>query len=428
MTQAMWTIMHVDDEAKHRDDIHELLHGEDLGFGEIKVLSLSSFEEATSRLAAGDGDLVVLDLVEGTGGAPDGGAETAGQAAFERIRAARFVPVVFYTGWGHQLTELADELPLVEVVGKGAGGIEGVNTAVQRFFNEGLPQLNRSLAFHVDEVQRVWMWQWLAVNWPQLCQYTDPVDRAHMVARRLAREMSGPAVAQLAAELGGQPSPSDAEGVHPMRFYIMPPLTDSRPTAGDILRGAAAGRNGWWILLTPSCDFARLDPAEVMLAECELLSEQAEHKAFCADAESKNRRRQLGYLLANNRPPEGRQQDRYHHLPAAMAVPGLVADLKRVVSVGWDEFDALDRIASLDAPYAEALLHQFAKYVGRLGTPDLDVDMVLDAIAASPSQSGAAPSSGQPALGPSAVGPAVADPATSEDSRDPEQPSGSPEA
>lgn len=156
MTPAIWTIMHVDDEAKHRDNIHELLHGEDLGLGEIKVLSLSSFEEATRRLAAGEGDLVVLDLVEGTGGAPDGGAETAGQAAFERIRAARFVPVVFYTGWGHQLTELADALPLVEVVAKGAGGIEGVNTAVQRFFNEGLPQLNRSLAFHVDEVQRVW--------------------------------------------------------------------------------------------------------------------------------------------------------------------------------------------------------------------------------------------------------------------------------
>ena len=165
-----------------------------------------------------------------------------------------------------------------------------------------------------------------------------------------------------------------------------------------------------------------------MLAECELLTEQDEHQAFRADPDSKTRRRQLAQLLANNRPPKGRQQDRYHHLPAAMAVPGLVADLKRVVTVRWDEFDVLDRVASLDAPYAEALLHQFARYVGRLGTPDLDVDTVLDAIAASPSQSGTAPSSGQPALGPSAVGPTVADPATSEDSRDPEQPSGSPEA
>ena len=417
MTSAVWTIVHVDDEAERRQDIHDALSGEDLGFGQIEVVSLCSFEEATARLTTGEGDVVVLDLLAGTGGPPDGGAETAGQAAFEHIRAARFVPIVFYTGWGHQLSDLAAELPLVEVVSKGSGGIESVISAVQQFFSDGLPQLNRSLTFHVGEVQRGWMWKWVAANWPELRQYTDPVDRAHMVARRLARELSGPAVAQLAAELGGQPSPSDAKGVHPMRFYIMPPLTDSHPTAGDILLGEAAGRQGWWVLLTPSCDFARGDPAEVMLAECELLSHQNEYKAFRANPHGKGPRQQLTDLLANNRPPKGRQQDRYHHLPMAMAVPGLIADLKRVVILGWGDFDALERVASLDAPYAEALLHQFAKYVGRLGTPDLDTEMVLDAIAASPSGFEVSGSStGLSAHGPSEVDSSVADPATSDDS------------
>ena len=33
----------------------------------------------------------------------------------------------------------------------------------------------------------------------------------------------------------------------------------------------------------------------------------------------------------------------------------------------------LERLASLDSPFAEALLVRFTRYFGRLGTPDLDV-------------------------------------------------------
>jgi hypothetical protein len=37
----------------------------------------------------------------------------------------------------------------------------------------------------------------------------------------------------------------------------------------------------------------------------------------------------------------------------------------------------LERLASLDSPFAEALLDGFTRYFGRLGTPDLDVAMLL---------------------------------------------------
>ena len=37
----------------------------------------------------------------------------------------------------------------------------------------------------------------------------------------------------------------------------------------------------------------------------------------------------------------------------------------------------LERLASLDSPFAEALLARFTRYFGRLGTPDLDVAVLL---------------------------------------------------
>ena len=42
----------------------------------------------------------------------------------------------------------------------------------------------------------------------------------------------------------------------------------------------------------------------------------------------------------------------------------------------------LERLASLDSPFAEALLARFTRYFGRLGTPDLDVAVLLQSLRA----------------------------------------------
>ena len=42
-----------------------------------------------------------------------------------------------------------------------------------------------------------------------------------------------------------------------------------------------------------------------------------------------------------------------------------------------DRMGGLERLASLDSPFAEALLARFTRYFGRLGTPDIDVAVLL---------------------------------------------------
>jgi hypothetical protein len=376
-----WTIVHVDDQDEPRAYVHEWFDGMPIGGGTVKVLSCASFDEAVSTLVGGVGDLVVLDVVRGqpaNGGNDE--PELAGRDAFEAIRTRLFVPVCFYTGFSPRLGDLEEKLPLVRVVEKGARSLHHLEAVIRRFFEDGLPQLNRALQQHLREVQRAWMWDWVAEHWTELIRHTDPRTRAQLFSRRLARELDGPAVAELAERLGGTRHVSaQVDHVHPLRFYVMPPPSGARPLAGDVMFGRVGGdEDRYWVVLTPSCDFAREDPDAVLLASCQLLEAQREYRQVM-DSPSNAKRKELGRLLRNAGGP-GRQQDRFHHLPAALDLPGLIVDLKLVQVVEHDEFAALECLAQLDSPYAEALLHQFARYVGRLGTPDLDIDGIIAAL------------------------------------------------
>jgi hypothetical protein len=55
----------------------------------------------------------------------------------------------------------------------------------------------------------------------------------------------------------------------------------------------------------------------------------------------------------------------------------LVVDFQQLVTLQRVQMTALERLASLDSPFAEALLARFGRYFGRLSTPDLDVEVIL---------------------------------------------------
>ena len=64
-----------------------------------------------------------------------------------------------------------------------------------------------------------------------------------------------------------------------MRYYVIPPI-EPAPLAGDIYQGQVREQNGYWALLTPSCDMvAGREKAElVLLARCLPLTEQVEYQ------------------------------------------------------------------------------------------------------------------------------------------------------
>jgi len=373
MPDPAWSVLIIDDDVDLCGQIAEFLQGEDIsGDGEpVHVTTNTDFDDGLVVLEREHFDLLILDLRRG--GLKEGEGDDAGLQVLQAIKLRRFIPVVFYTALPKHIPD-GIKTPLVRVVGKNEG-LGGLLTAVKEIFATKLPRVNRGFIRHVEGVQREYMWEFVAKNWAEFGTSSDHTSIAYFLARRLAMSLSDAAVGQFVLDLGGDMGSAalTAGHVHPMRLYVMPPLHID-PLVGELFRGDVEGGEGYWILLTPSCDLAQKKADRVVLAKAELLTDMAAHKAVHegkADGKLKDALKDVERLLSNSK------SDRYFYLPECLEIPDLIIDLQHLVGCPCEVLDKLHRVATLDSPFAESLVARFLRYFGRLGTPDLDVLAIM---------------------------------------------------
>lgn len=365
-----WVILCIDDEKDFLRQLHDFLEDETVDDAGTKpvVLTDSNFGEGLARIEAARIDLVILDVRD------EDGSEK-GLSVLDEIKKRRFLPVIFYTALPGAVHE--EESPLLRIVTKG-DDLNALLGAVRETIGTGLPALNRALIRHVERVQRDYMWDFVAKNWDALRGAGDATTLAHLTARRLAVSLSAAGVSDLAKELGAE-DVADTVGVPPTRYYILPHIEPTE-LAGDLFRGSIRDVDGYWVLLTPSCDIAQEKADSVVLARCLLLDNEEEYTAWKAKLPnpSGGLNNKLVDLLKNNR--RTGQPDRYHFLPAALTIPNLLVDFQSLERIETEELENLERLCSLDSPFAEALVSRFLRYWGRLGTPDLDTASILESL------------------------------------------------
>jgi len=375
-----WQLLFVDDEEDIGEQVKEFFDGECITDDDasVQVTTLSDFNDALYILENHHFDILILDVRLESNDPQD---EEAGIYTLEAIKQKRFIPIVFYTGVAHLVRSL--ETPLIKVVEK-TEGLLRLQDVVKEIFATRLPAVNRALIRHLETVQRDYMWDFVAEHWEQLSDTPDHSGLAYLLARRLGVSLSASGIYQLAEDLGGSIKTVTNEGrVHPMQYYLMPPLHLAHPLAGDIYRVNVEGQIKYWIILTPSCDFAQKKVEEVLFARCELLTEQREYKEWQASLSTpKPNEGKLKSLLKNNR--ERSQPERFYFLPGTLSLPDLLVDFQQLKTLHCKELEeqvqqkTWERLASLDSPFTEALLARFTRYLGRLGTPDLDLELVMD--------------------------------------------------
>jgi hypothetical protein len=59
------------------------------------------------------------------------------------------------------------------------------------------------------------------------------------------------------------------------------------------------------------------------------------------------------------------------------SIPQSVVDFQQLATLPRAQMGTLERLASLDSPFAEALLARFGRYFGRTGVPALDLEVVI---------------------------------------------------
>ncbi|MFC1897178.1 hypothetical protein ACFLX8_01210 [Chloroflexota bacterium] len=356
-----WYLLFVDDNeencriaAKLLDDKVVLQPDE-----KLKVHTEVDFNNALERLESYNYDLIVLDVRLGP--LEEERKDEEGIKVLESIKARRFLPVIFYTGLPHKVANL--ETPLVKVI-ENTMGIPKLLETIQDIMASKLPQVNRELFRHVEEVQRGYMWDFVESNWEKFGDTPDRSALAYLLARRLAKSLDSPAIEKLAERLGDTSHVwCDEEHVHPMRCYVVPPISP-RLMSGDIFR-RRINEEGieYFVLLSPSCDIA-WDKADWMLfTQCSVLSGEEEYTKNIS---------------------KWKQSDRYQFFPRAIEVPDMISDFQQLTAIKNEELyeliteEKIERIASLDSPYCEALTAQFARYFVRIGTPDLNENLVIE--------------------------------------------------
>jgi CheY-like chemotaxis protein len=375
MAAATWQLLFVDDDPGFCRQIQEFLDGETIPPDDrLQVKTLNDFGDALNELETYRFDLLILDVRLGPHSiTPD---EEAGITTLQAIQQRRFIPVVFYTGLPNLVRHLVT--PLIQVVEK-TEELPRLLDSLKSIFATRVPAVNRALIRRLETIQRDYMWDFVANHWGQFGDTSDHTSLAYLLARRLATSLSGSGIQQLAQELGDSAGTTVAEGhVHPMRYYVIPPV-EPAPLVGDIYQGQVGEHNGYWALLTPSCDMVTgREKAElVLLARCLPLTEQVEYQQWRDGLPTPSRtiNGKLQDLLRNNR--RDSQSERFLFLPGALSLPDLVVDFQQLVTLQRDHMGGLERLASLDSPFAEALLARFTRYFGRLGTPDLDIAVLL---------------------------------------------------
>lgn len=326
-----------------------------------------TFREAIVWLDVERFDLLILDLKDDGVYGLDEHDVSAGMEVFDALKTTRFVPVIFYTAHAHKVRDM--QTSFVRVVEK-TEGLVRLNEEVNRIFSTRLPALSRRL----EELKREYLWDFVGNHWQEFDSPHEKADLACLLARRLALTLQQEA-AGLAGEVTGGATAEARKTIHPMEMYIRPPVSSNRQ-AGDIVKGRVGDADGFWLVVTPSCDFEERHPLNnVLLACCMPLTDTPEFTAW-KENQAGDTTGRLKALIGDNR--QKLQAERYKFLPGTFFLPDSIVDFQQLRTVTLEELNRLEVIASLDSPFAEALLARFARYYGRLGTPDIDRNVVIE--------------------------------------------------
>jgi len=383
-TDTPWRILVVDDDERSAQNnataLNQASDPDDVPYP-IEAVATSSFTDALARVGRGDVDLLVLDVFDQTGaqaGTDVTDLEPVGRSVFDKVRAQRFLPIIFLTALPDQV-DCDENPPFVQIVPKGAPDpFEVLFAAVKRCLDSPFPGLYRAVRSHIENTSRRFMTDFVELHWNDLAD--RPADVAHLLMRRLG--VSFDAGQNALTGHAAEAAPSTGS-VPPIRYYVVPE-PDAHRTGDIVTKSVACDADDppatrWHVVMTPSCDLVegRAKADYVVLAECVPLSSFTEHRDWItAESDSNTKRKKVERLLKSN--PDDGSKDRYFYLPAAWKVPDLMVDLQRITSIPHSDLTHYDKQASLDDPYAAQLSHQFHCYLGRVGTPDLDWKTVID--------------------------------------------------
>ena len=233
-------ILYVEDIEESRNDLIDLLSGEEINGYTISCDGEASFDMAVNR--CDDYHIVILDVFQGE--ATQGGVDL-GSGTFEKIKEKIFVPVIFYSGYTRNVAGLRSQV--VGVAHKGDGGYDELKRELERLTKNKFPFLKENIHSYIEEEYKKFFWAVIQEQNNIFIPDSADYSLGYVLLRNIADSLSRKQIKQI---LGDAAIHEDK--VHPMEFYIYPPNT------GEFESGEIIKKNGTedvYVIVTPSCDF-----------------------------------------------------------------------------------------------------------------------------------------------------------------------------
>lgn len=349
-----------------------------------------SFSEALERLRDRRYDVVATDIYldpqDGNKYAlgPEG---AQGIGIVNAIRKTRFCPVLVFTDGPRP--EAVPDTAFVRVVDKIK--TENLVGGLELLLATGIPAIARRLHDDLDREAGSYLWTFLEAQW-------DKLEKGGLTeAAVLERIMRRRAALLLARLSPGAEAPVEVASIEGAEFYVYPSVSGDEIRLGEILRDKKSGQ--FRVVLTPHCYLA-IQPGSTRPRSGHVLSVKA-HRAEQVIARqygesnpwSGDQAKKMEKLRKRTQSPveemKGAVRGRFFYLPPFLEIPHLYCDFECVESMPLSELTAAnDRVAALDAPFAEALQSSFTRFYSAVGVPNVNVERLTDLMGAPGDQRG----------------------------------------
>lgn len=354
----------IDDDATITKQMAKLLKDEKIGGFDVNFEYNNDFDKGLQELEKKDYDIVVLDIFKGK---PDEkNTDRPGETILGEIRKKCFTTIIFFTGLPKVVQGL--ESDIIRVVRK-SDGVDELNNQIEYVLDTGLPLLKRNLNDYIKESMRSYFWEFVQQNWSEFkkIKENDDISLGYLLIRRLAVSLAKEKIFDFIGLKDKSP-----RKVHPMEFYIYPPDLDDYET-GDILKKD----DKYFVIITPSCDLIKrndkMSAEKIFIVQCIPLESTKYYKKYNQNKNSTNKDR-LKRLI------ESRGNDRYFFLPGTYFIDNLVIDFQFLDTIAEGELETYEKVAKLDDPFTQSMVSYFIRYYNRIGTPDIDSDLIISKI------------------------------------------------
>ncbi len=360
-------ILIVEDDANAIDswrrDITDFNHNQTAeGFKYLPIFS-STRQSALQALSHSQINCAVIDLrIPMTDDDKNPPSNDSGNQVLEQVLIEAGVPTIVYSGHPAEASDLVKNSNIKIMTKKGNGAAEILALLADQEGLMSAMQITRkkiaqeSAKLFNDSIWRRWEHSWKSIPDRQIL--------SGMISRQIA--------SHVADRLSLPPA-----NHHPDEFYIIPPLFKDRLDTGDLV----TIEEQVFVIVTPRCNMAHQPyPKQLIMVACKPMVEiwQELRNGFNDASEKKQirARDRLRDLAVQN------HSTSTHFIPPCEDKGPWLVDFRDTQGILSENIPSLidKRFASISTHFIPNLVQRYAAYLGRIGQPDIDWEVLQASI------------------------------------------------